>query len=110
MNNNKVVHFSDESNCNDINQFIKENNNVLYYTRIIPEKNEFHIVKTSDRGEIEITQLITQLFKFYEKDQSYSKLLTDTKVKGNDNFAIIVNSTKNLNEKLRKDLNILLKK
>lgn len=110
MNNSKVVHFSDEFSCDEINKYLIECPDIYYYTRYIPEKNEFHIVKNNNKGNISITPLISQLFKFYENDTNYSKLLTETKVKGNENFAILINTNNNLNEKLKKDLNVLLKR
>lgn len=108
MNNNKVLHFSDGFSLNDINNLLSENNDILYYTRILSEKNEFHVVKHKN-GKFTITTLLTQLFEFYKKNENFSKLISNSTLKGNNDFTIVSNVNENLTNQLKSDLNKLLK-
>jgi len=109
MGNNKVVHFSEEFSMNEINTVMKGRDEVIYYTRYIAEKNEFHIVRYKD-SEIIITPFMTQLFNYYKNNEGLSNLISDSKIKGNDNFSIILNPSTELITQIKKDLNVLLKK
>ena len=109
MKDYKVVHFSDEFSMDDINEAMSNQDDIIYFTRQITEKNEFHIVNHKG-GEFTLTQFVTQLFNFYKNDKNLSPLISESKVKGNDSFAIILNAGDNLIEQIKKDLNILLKK
>jgi len=109
MEDYKVVHFSEDFTMDDINEAMSFQDDILYFTREITEKNEFHIVNYKD-GEFTLTQFVTQLFNFYKNDKNLSPIVSESKVKGNDKFAIIINSNEQLINQLKKDLNILLKK
>jgi len=109
MKDYKVVHFSDEFSMEDISEAMSFQDDILYFTREITEKNEFHIVNHKN-GEFTLTQFVTQLFNFYNTDKNLSSLVRESKVKGNDTFAIITNADENLIARIKKDLNILLKK
>jgi len=109
MKDYKVVHFSEEFSMDDINEAMSFQDDIIYYTRNISEKKEFHIVN-SKKGEFTLTPFVTQLFNFYQKNEKLSGLIGESKVKGNDTFAIIMDTNDNLINQLKKDLNILLKK
>ena len=109
MKDYKVVHFSNEFSMEDINEAMSFQDEIIYYTRQITEKNEFHIVN-HNKGEFTLTQFVTQLFNFYQNDKNLSPLVSESKVKGNDSFAIILNANDDLILQIKKDLNILLKK
>jgi hypothetical protein len=108
MKDYKVVHFSDEFNLDDINEALSATDDIIYYTRDLNEKNEFHVVNYKE-GDFTITPFITQMFNFY-KTNKLSHLVKESKVKGNDKFAIIVNTNEDLINRLKNDLNLLLKK
>jgi hypothetical protein len=107
--NSKVLHFLEGFSVNEINDVLSKKDDVVYYTRYIPEKNEFHIVKHRD-GDFVMTPFVSQLFNFYKKNESSENLLSDVKIKGNDNFVIITSSNIELITRLKNDLNVLLKK
>ena len=109
MKDYKVVHFSDEFTMDDINEAMSFQYDILYFTRQITEKNEFHIVNHKN-GEFTLTQFVTQLFSFYKNDKNLSPLVSESKVKGNDSFTIVLNANEKLIAQIKKDLNILLKK
>lgn len=109
MKDYKVVHFSDEFTMEDITEAMSYQDDILYYTRYITEKNEFHIVKYKN-GEFTITPFISQLLNFYKNDKNKKKLLGESMVKGNNTFAIITNINDELLIQVKQDLNILLKK
>lgn len=109
MKEYKVVHFSDEFTMEDINEAMSFQDDILYFTRHITEKNEFHIVNYKD-GEFTLTPFITQLFNFYKSYEKLSDLVSEAKVKGNDKFSIIINANDELINQIKKDLNSLLKK
>lgn len=103
---NKIVHFSEESTLDDINDFLKNKNGILYFTRYIPNKKQFHIIN-HDNGEFEITPFITKLLDFYKKRNiKFDKI----NIKGNDTFAILMNVNNDMVNILKNDLNKLLKK
>ena len=109
MKDYKVVHFSDEFTMDDINEAMSFQDDIIYFTRQITEKNEFHIVNHKN-GEFTLTQFVTQLFNFYKNDKNLSPLVSESKVKGNDSFTIVLNANEKLITQIKKDLNILLKK
>jgi hypothetical protein len=109
MKEYKVVHFSDDFTIDDINEAMVHQDDILYFTRHLSEKNEFHVVNYKD-GEFTLTSFISQLFNFYKNDKSLSKIIGESKIKGNDSFTIIQNVNDNLINQIKKDLNILLKK
>ncbi len=109
MEEYKVVHFSSDFSMDDINEAMSFQDDILYFTREISEKNEFHIVNYKD-GEFTLTQLVTQLFNFYKNNEKLSPIVSESKVKGNDKFTIIVESNDDLITQIKKDLNILLKR
>jgi len=109
MKDYKVVHFSNDFSMEDISEAMSFQDDILYFTREITEKNEFHIVNHKN-GEFTLTQFVTQLFNFYQNDKKLSPLVSESKVKGNDSFTIILNANENLISQIKKDLNILLKK
>jgi len=109
MKDYKVVHFSDEFSMDDINEAMSFQDEIIYYTRYIIEKNEFHIVNHNG-GEFTLTPFISQLFNFYSTNEKLSPFVTKTKVKGNDTFTIILNVNEELVNRIKDDLNTLLKK
>ena len=109
MKEYKIVHFSDEFTFEDINEAMSLQDDILYFTRLVPEKNELHIVNHKN-GSFTLTPFITQVFNFYKQNEKLSHLVKEAKVKGNDNFAIVLNTNDELINQLKKDLNILLKK
>jgi hypothetical protein len=107
---NKIVHFSDDFTINDINEAMSHQDDILYFSRLISEKNEFHIVNYK-KGNFQLTPFISQLLNFYKKDEKISKILSESvKIKGNDAFTIIYNVNDELANQLKNDLNNLLKK
>jgi len=109
MNNNKVLHFSGEFKMDDISSILNKNQDVIYYTRYIEDKKELHIVNHK-KGEFNIMKLISELFNHYKKDEQLAILLSNIKMKGNMNFTIINNIDEEFANKLKNDLNNLLKK
>lgn len=109
MEEYKIVHFSNEFTMEDINEAMSLQDDIIYYTRQISEKNEFHIVNHNN-GEFTVTAFITELFKFYTTDTSLGESMKGTKIKGNEKFSIIINTDEVLIERLKLDLNNLLKK
>jgi len=109
MEDYKIVHFSNEFSMEDINEAMSFQDDIIYFTRYITEKNEFHIVN-HNKGEFTLTPLVTQLFNFYSNDKNLSPLVKESKVKGNDAFTIVLNVNEGLIEQIKKDLNTLLKK
>lgn len=107
--NNKVLHFLEGFSVNEINDVLSKRDDVIYYTRYIPENNEFHIVKHKD-GQFVMTPFISQLFNYYKNNEKLSEKLSNSKLKGNDNFVIITDANTDLIIQLRNDLNHLLKK
>lgn len=106
--NSKVLHFLEGFSLNEINAVLSKRDEVVYYTRYIPESNEFHIVKHKD-GNFVMTSFISQLFDFYKKNDTLCEKLSNVKIKGNDNFTIISNTNQELINQIKRDLNILLK-
>jgi hypothetical protein len=108
MRENKIVHFSDDFTIEDINEAMSNQDDILYFSRHISEKNEFHIVNYKE-GDFTITPFVSQLFNFY-KANKLEHLVSESKLKGNESFAIIMNASDELINQLKKDLNTLLKK
>ena len=106
--NSKVLHFLEGFSINEINYVLSKRDEIIYYTRYISETKEFHIVKHKD-GNFVMTPFISQLFNFYKKNDTLCEKLSNVKVKGNDNFAIITNTDQELINQIKRDLNILLK-
>lgn len=106
--NSKVLHFLDGFSLNEINDVLSKRSDIIYYTRYIPESNEFHIIKHKD-GNFVMTSFISHLFNFYKNNQSLSEKISNVKLKGNDNFTIITNTNQELITQIKHDLNILLK-
>lgn len=104
MINNSIMHFSGEFTDKQINDVLSKNDSVKYYTKNLPD--ELHIISN---GKIKITQLMIELFEYYNKDVQLKTLLTDIKIKGNDKFTIISNISDKLVTKIKCDLNKLLK-
>lgn len=109
MKEYKVVHFSDEFTMDDISEAMSFQDEIIYFTREITEKKEFHIVNHK-KGKFPLTPFVSQLFEFYTKDNSMKGITNETKIKGNDNFTIVLNANDKLIDQLKEDLNILLKK
>jgi len=109
MKDYKIVHFSDDFTMEDINEAMEHQDEILYFTREIAEKNEFHIVNHKN-GEFTVTQFVSQLFNFYQNDKNLSKIVSEAKVKGNDSFTVVINANEDLINQIKKDLNILLKR
>jgi len=109
MEEYKVVHFSEDFTMEDINEAMSNQDDIIYFTRMLTEKNEFHIVNYKE-GEFTLTQFVTQLFNFYGNDKNLTNIVKEAKVKGNDSFTIVLNANDDLINQIKKDLNILLKK
>lgn len=110
MENNKfkIIHFSEEFSLNEINNYLAENIDILYYTRTLKENTEIHIVKCVDDAFFKLSTLISELIKMYNKNVEINKLIKNIKIKGNDKFIIIENINLNFINKLKNDLNKLL--
>jgi hypothetical protein len=106
-NNDKILHFPKGFSINEINNYLTKKSNILYYSRELDDKKEFHIVKSNESAEIKVTELIVELLKFYE---SNNIPVENINVKGNNSFSIISNISPKFISKLKKDLNSLLKK
>lgn len=109
MEDYKVVHFSGDFTMTDITDAMSHQDDIIYYTRQIVETNEFHIVNYKE-GQFTLTPFVTQLFNFYQNNENLSSLVKESKVKGNDKFAIILNVNEDLVNQIKNDLNKLLKK
>lgn len=110
LNKATVLHFTQEFTLTDINSCMEGNSNVLYYTRTQCDKNEFHIIKSSNGGSFDITGLGTQLLKHYESIEGVNALVNGVTIKGNGSFLIMNNVSAGLSDKLKEDLTNLLKK
>lgn len=108
LNKATVLHFTQEFTMDDINSYMEGNNDVLYYTRTQTDKDEFHIIKSTNGGSFDITGLGTQLLKHYESINGMNKLVNGVTIKGNGNFLIMNNVSEKLSDKLKTDLNNLL--
>lgn len=106
----KVVHFTEEFSMKEINDYLKDKKNILYYTRIKNGGNEFHVVKNNENAFFKISTLQSELLKRYEKIEQISNLVKGIKIKGNDKFAILENVNPNIVNIMKNDLNRLLLK
>lgn len=109
MAEHKVVHFNEDFTLKDIEEALSSRDDIAYFTRYLQEKGEFHIVKRAG-GELNVTPFVSELFGFYKKVDGLPPLIESTRIKGNDTFAIIMSVKDEIIERLRQDLNILLKK
>lgn len=109
-NHNRVLHFDQEFTIKEIVDYLSNNDNVFYYTRLLKEGNELHVVKYNDKAYFKINSLISQLFKFYDGNNKTKSLIEGARIKGNDKFIIIENMNVKLSDRLKVDLNRLLRK
>jgi len=107
---NKVLHFDQEFSIKEINNYLSLNNDILYFTRLLKEGKEFHIIKYNENAFFKINSLISNLFKYYDSKKETKFLIEGTKIKGNEKFIIIENINHNLSHRIKTDLNNLLKK
>jgi hypothetical protein len=103
-----TIHFSgNDTSLSDIRN-IMQSRKEQYYTVDFTDKNELHIVKYNESAQFKVTEMVEELFKFYN---GKIKLNEDIKIKGNNSFTIISNlNDHSLVEKIKTDLNRLLKK
>jgi hypothetical protein len=106
----KVLHFPGDFTLEEINKLLENRKDIIYFTRLLKEDTEFHLVKHDKNGYFKVQTLESQLLKYYEQIGDIKPLLEGIKVKGNDNFAIIDNIPTKLVEKMKDDFNRLLTK
>ena len=106
----KVLHFPGDFTLEQINKLLENRKDIIYFTRLLKEGSEFHLVKHNKDGHFKLQTLESQLLKHYEQIRELKPLLEGIKVKGNDNFAIINNISPVLIEKMKNDFNKLLTK
>ncbi len=106
----KVLHFPGDFSLEDINKLLEHRKDILYFTRLLKDGSEFHIIKHNKDAFFKLQVLESQLLKHYEQIESIRPLLQGIKIKGNDNFAIIDNVSPILIEKMKTDFNKLLTK
>jgi hypothetical protein len=106
----KVVHFSEEFSMKEIIDYLKDKNDILYYTRTIKENKEFHVIKHNDGAFFKLSILESELLKRYSKIQRLNKFIKDIKIKGNDKFVIIENANASIINIMKNDLNKILLK
>ena len=109
-NRPKVLHFPSDFTLEEINKLLENRKDILYFTRLLKDGNEFHLVKHNKDGFFKLQMLESQLLKHYEQIEELRPLLQGVKIKGNDNFAIIDNISPILVEKMKTDFNKLLVK
>ena len=107
-NRPKVLHFPGDFTLEEITKLLENRQDILYFTRLLKDGNEFHIVKHNKDAFFKLQTLESQLLKHYEQVESLKPLLQGIKIKGNDNFAIIDNISPILIEKMKNDFNKLL--
>lgn len=110
MEKPKVVHFSEDFTLENILDYLKDKNDILYYTRTLNDNKEFHIIKYNENAFFEIDKLQSGLFDFYKKNKTILPFLKKLKTRGNSNFIIIENINLDFINKLKNDLNNVLKK
>ncbi|MDY0270306.1 hypothetical protein [Trichloromonas sp.] len=110
MDRLRVVHFSDDFSIEEITNYLKDKSDILYYTRTLKEGKEFHLVKYNDSAFFEMHKLQSELFKFYNNNISLKPHLKGLKIKGNSNFSITENMNPIIVNKIKNDLNNILKK
>lgn len=106
----KVLHFPGDFTLEEINKLLENRKDIIYFTRLLKEGTEFHLVKHNKDGYFKLQTLESQLLKHYEQIKDLKPLLEGIKVKGNDSFAIIDNISPILIEKMKNDFNKLLTK
>jgi hypothetical protein len=106
----KVLHFPGDFTLEEIQKLLENRKDILYFTRLLKDGKEFHLVKHNKDGFFKLQMLESQLLKHYEQVSSLKPLLIGIKIKGNDNFAIIENISPILMEKMKGDFNKLLTK
>lgn len=104
----KVLHFPEDFTLEEIENLLENRKDILYYTRLLKNGNEFHLIKHNKSAELKLQILESQLLKHYEQFKNLKPLLQGIKIKGNDNFAIIENLSPILIEKMKTDFNKLL--
>ena len=106
----KVLHFPGDFTLEDINKLLEHRKDILYFTRLLKDDKEFHIIKHNKDAFFKLQVLESQLLKHYEQIGELKPLLQGLRIKGNDNFAIIDNISPILIEKMKNDFNKLLTK
>lgn len=109
-NRPKILHFPGDFTLEEINKLLENRKDIIYFTRLLNDNKEFHLVKHQKDGYFKVQVLESQLLKHYENYKELKPLLGNIKIKGNDNFAIINNPPSILVEQLKSDLNKLLTK
>ena len=109
-NRPKVLHFPGDFTLVEINKLLENRQDILYFTRLLNDDKEFHLVKHNKDAYFKLQTLESQLLKHYENYETLKPLLKGVKVKGNDNFAIIDNISPILIEHMKNDFNKLLTK
>ena len=109
-NRPKILHFPGDFTLEEINKLLENRQDILYFTRLLKDGNEFHLVKHNKEAFFKLQTLESQLLKYYEQIESLKPLLQGIKIKGNDNFAIIDNISPILIEHMKNDFNKLLVK
>jgi len=104
----KVLHFPGDFTLEEIEKLLENRKDILYYTRLIKEGKEFHVVKHNTTATMKLQLLESQLLKHYEQNKELKPYLQGVKIKGNDNFAITENLSPILIEKIKTDFNKLL--
>lgn len=106
----KVIHFTQEFSHSEIVEYLKDKENILYYTRTLKEGKEFHVIKNNNNAFFKLNILESELLKQYEKIDEFKNFIKDVRIKGNINFAILENIHPKIILKMKNDLNNLLKK
>jgi hypothetical protein len=104
----KVLHFPGDFTLEEINKLLEKRKDIFYFTRLLKDGAEFHLVKHNKDAHFKLQTLESQLLKYYEQISDIEPFLNGIKVKGNDNFAIIDNPSPLLVEKMKSDFNRLL--
>lgn len=109
-NLNKVLHFDQDFSIKEIISYLSNNDEIFYFTRLLKEGKEFHLIKHNENAFFKINSLISQLFKYYDSKKETKFLIKGTNIKGNEKFIIIENVNSHLSHRIKSDLNNLLKK
>ena len=106
----KILHFPGDFTLKEIEKLLENRKDIIYFTRLLNNNKEFHLVKHQKEGFFKVNVLQSQLLKHYESYKELKPLLEGIKIVGNDNFAIINNPSPILIEQIKNDLNKLLVK
>lgn len=106
----KVLHFPSDFSLEEIEKLLENRKDIIYFTRLLNDGNEFHLVKHKKDGFFKLQTLESQLLKYYEQYKELKPLLNGIKIKGNDDFAIVSELSPIIIEKLKTDFNKLLTK